>query len=71
MQKLLNKDQVKSELEKAGIKICVSSCVGPNSFHHVHECYGHFTVNAADSTSIETSRSFTKTWTNITILINT
>ena len=70
MKNLQTKEQVKSELNKAGINISTTRTVGYNSFNLVYETYGFFVVNAVVGTEFETVRNFTKEWNNINICIN-
>lgn len=68
--KLQNIEEVKTELEKANIKICLSRCTGVNSFHLIYPCYGFYYVNAKENTPFEKVESFTKQFENINIVIN-
>lgn len=70
METLKTKEQVKTELNKSGISICLSRSVGYNSFNLVYESYGQFVVNAVAGTSFDSIKEFTKHWGNINICID-
>lgn len=65
--KLTNKENVKQELNKAGIKISTTRTVGENSFSLVSESWGHFTVNAVSGTCYKAIRDFENKFENISI----
>jgi len=70
MTTLQSKDQVKQELQKAGIEICTTRTVSYNSFNLIHESYGFFVVNAKAGTSFDKVRWFTSCFSNINICID-
>lgn len=70
MKKLVSKDHVSKEIEKAGILICRSRTIGPNCFNLIAESYSQFTVNAKAGTDYNKVKEFTQQFLNITILID-
>ena len=68
--KLQSIEEVKTELEKAGIKICLSRCTGQNSFNLVYPCYGYYYVNAQENTPFTLVQNFMRKFENINITIN-
>lgn len=63
-------EEVKTELEKANIKICFSRFPGPNGFHLVYPCYNSYQVNAVKGTDFKKVNDFMTQFENINITIN-
>lgn len=70
MKNFNSKEEVKRELENAGINICVTRTVSHNGFNLVYESYGLFVVNVAPNPDYTKIRKFESEWSNIIMTIN-
>ena len=69
VNKIESKEQLRKELKKAGIKICLSRSIGCNKFNLIHESYGTFYVNATFDTSWKQTFPFMNNWVNVNISV--